>query len=90
MTDETGTNAIATLIAPIQDAFQIDIVVTPIISAITPDSAIITALGPVLIDGVVFDPPAQVVFGGVPAAIPPTDVHPPGSVPTANACFNNC
>jgi hypothetical protein len=68
-TDETGTNAIATLITPIQDALQIDIVVTPIISSITPDSAIITALGTVLIDGVGFDPPAQVFFGGVPTAI---------------------
>jgi IPT/TIG domain len=87
-TDETGTNAIATLIAPIQNAFQIEIAVTPIISSIPPGSAVIPALGPVVIDGVGFDPPAQVFFGGVPTSIiqqtsTRLEVSPPASfVPT--------
>ena len=69
MTDQTGTNGLATMIAPIQNMFQVDIVVMPTIASITPNSAIITALGTVVIDGVGFHTPAQVFFGGTPAAV---------------------
>jgi hypothetical protein len=43
--------------------------VTPIISSITPNPAIITALGPIVIEGIGFDTPAQVFFGNTPAAV---------------------
>lgn len=69
MTDETGTNGLATMIAPIQNTFEVDIVVKPSIASIAPNSAIITALGPVVITGFGFDTPAHVYFGGTPAAV---------------------
>lgn len=69
MTDNTGTNGLATLIAPIQDKFKVDIVAMPSIASIAPNSAVITALGTVVITGFGFDTPAQVSFGGTPAAV---------------------
>ncbi|MBM4764824.1 IPT/TIG domain-containing protein [Bacillus sp. B15-48] len=69
ISDQSGTTAYATLIDPICDALNIDIAAGPVISSITPNSAVITSLAPVVIEGFGFDSPIQVTFGGVPAAI---------------------
>lgn len=69
MNDESGMNGLATLIAPIRDRFQADVVTMPAIALIEPASAVVTALGTVTIEGVGFDPPAQVFFGDTPAPV---------------------
>lgn len=67
--DQSGTDAFATLIDPICDALQIDIAVGPVISSITPNSAMITSIGSVVIEGFGFESPNLVTFGGTPAAV---------------------
>lgn len=69
ITDESGTIGLATMIEPICDKLKIDIAVGPIITSITPNSAVITSISPVVIEGFGFDSPTIVTFGGVPAAV---------------------
>lgn len=69
ITDESGTTGLATMIDPICDELNIDIAVGPVITSITPNSAVITSISPVVIEGYGFDSPTIVTFGGVAAAV---------------------
>ncbi|HDR7429955.1 TPA: IPT/TIG domain-containing protein [Bacillus toyonensis] len=69
ITDNTGITALATLIDPIRDALKIEVAVDPVITSITPNSAVITSPVPVVIGGFGFDSPNQVYFGNDSAVI---------------------
>jgi hypothetical protein len=75
--DNSGTRSFATVIDRVRDELEIEIAADPVVTSVVPNSATITTLEPVVIQGWGFQPTddpgwqpdVQVQFGGVPAAI---------------------